>query len=73
MRLYAHQDRAGWDRLGALVDGELITAGQLQKHERRAGALTWQSVCCLVNDVDWRRDLDATIRRASRARGKARV
>ncbi|HEX5828760.1 MAG TPA: fumarylacetoacetate hydrolase family protein, partial [Candidatus Limnocylindrales bacterium] len=47
--------------------------GQLQKHERRAGALTWQSVCCLVNDVDWRRDLDATIRRASRARGKARV
>ncbi|HEY3335628.1 MAG TPA: fumarylacetoacetate hydrolase family protein [Candidatus Limnocylindrales bacterium] len=72
MRLYAHQDRRGDDRLGALVDGELLTAGQLQKHERDRSMLTWQSVCCVVNVDGWRAGLEATIRRAVR-KGATRI
>jgi 2-keto-4-pentenoate hydratase/2-oxohepta-3-ene-1,7-dioic acid hydratase in catechol pathway len=64
MRLYAHQDRAGEDRIGALVDGGLLTAGQLRKHERDGWATDAQSVCCLVNIDGWRVDLEATVRRA---------
>jgi 2-keto-4-pentenoate hydratase/2-oxohepta-3-ene-1,7-dioic acid hydratase in catechol pathway len=70
MRLYAHQDRAGEDRIGALVDGGLLTAGQLRRHERDDWGLTWQSVCCIVNVDEWRADLEATVRRAVRKGAK---
>jgi 2-keto-4-pentenoate hydratase/2-oxohepta-3-ene-1,7-dioic acid hydratase in catechol pathway len=70
MRLYAHQDRQGADRVGALVDGGLVTAGQLQKHERGATLQTWGSVCCLVSADDWRPDLETTLRRAIRKGAK---
>jgi 2-keto-4-pentenoate hydratase/2-oxohepta-3-ene-1,7-dioic acid hydratase in catechol pathway len=66
MRLYAHQDRRGEDRIGALVDGGLVTGGQLRKHERGSSTLTRQSVCCIVNVDGWRADLETTVRRAVR-------
>ncbi len=70
MRLYAHQDRRGEDRIGALVDEGLLTAGRLRRHERRPSMLTWQSVCCIVNVDGWRADLETTIRRAVRKGAK---
>jgi 2-keto-4-pentenoate hydratase/2-oxohepta-3-ene-1,7-dioic acid hydratase in catechol pathway len=70
MRLYAHQDRRGEDRIGALVDEGLLTAGRLRRHERRPSMLTWQSVCCIVNVDGWRADLETTVRRAVRKGAK---
>ncbi len=34
MRLYAYEDRFGDPRFGVLVDGQLLTGGQLEKRGR---------------------------------------
>jgi 2,4-didehydro-3-deoxy-L-rhamnonate hydrolase len=72
MRLYAHQTRSGLDRLGVLVDGGLLTGGRLARHAGRHGFQTYQSVCCLVADDDWRSPFGRMVRRATKAGVKPR-
>ena len=71
MRLYAHADRLGLPRVGALVDGELITGGQLARYERGAGVFTYGHPWQRVPADAWSRELERTIRRAVRG-GAAR-
>jgi 2-keto-4-pentenoate hydratase/2-oxohepta-3-ene-1,7-dioic acid hydratase in catechol pathway len=66
MRLYAHAGRDGSDRIGALVEGGLLTAGRLARLERVPSLDTWQSVCCLVNDGGWHPAWARLLRRAAR-------
>jgi acylpyruvate hydrolase len=44
MRLRTYRSRAGDDRIGAVVDGRLLTANSIDRIDR--GLLTWFSVCC---------------------------
>jgi 2,4-diketo-3-deoxy-L-fuconate hydrolase len=64
MRLYAYEGRSGEDRIGAIVDGGLLTGGQLRKHEGDGWTRTRQSVCCLVSAEGWRAGLETTVRAA---------
>ena len=74
MRLYAHADRLGMPRVGALVDGELITGGQLAKFEDTVD--TWSQTvffpCCQVTVPGWRKDFARTVRRAVKAKAARR-
>jgi 2-keto-4-pentenoate hydratase/2-oxohepta-3-ene-1,7-dioic acid hydratase in catechol pathway len=73
MRLYAHAGRDGSPRIGALVDGELITGGQLAHQERTPTLRTWQSPCCLIaGDDTWQADLEHLVDRASRRGARRR-
>ncbi len=72
MRLYAHAGRDGSPRIGALVDGALITGGQLARSERRPSLRTWLAPCCLIaGDQAWLDGMPRLIARASR-RGATR-
>jgi 2,4-didehydro-3-deoxy-L-rhamnonate hydrolase len=67
MRLYAHAGRDGSPRIGALVDGKLVTGGQLAKLERRPTLRTWLSPCCLIaGDTAWQDELARLIARTGR-------
>jgi len=67
MRLYAHAGRDGSPRIGALVDGALITGGQLAHQERTPTLRTWQSPCCLIaGDDSWKSDMEGLVARAIR-------
>lgn len=67
MRLYAHAGRDGSPRIGALVDGQLISAGQLAREERIPSLDTWQSPCCLIaGNERWQRDMARLVDRATR-------
>ncbi|MDP2350225.1 MAG: fumarylacetoacetate hydrolase family protein [Chloroflexota bacterium] len=72
MRLYAYQDRYGLTRTGALVDGLLITGGQLARFERRQTSRTRFGPCCEVIATGWQRDFERTVRRAVRGDAKRR-
>ncbi len=74
MRLYAHADRLGMPRVGALVDGELITGGQLAKFEPRDAPWS-QTVFFPGNQVvipGWRDPFERTVRRAVKAKATRR-
>ncbi len=74
MRLYAHADRLGMPRVGALVNGELITGGQLAKFE--PSDTPWsQTVFFPGNQVivpGWREAFERTVRRALKAKATRR-
>jgi 2-keto-4-pentenoate hydratase/2-oxohepta-3-ene-1,7-dioic acid hydratase in catechol pathway len=44
MRLYAYRTRAGLDRWGVLVDGGLLTGGQLERDGGLVGAWVWSNL-----------------------------
>ncbi len=44
MRLYAYRTRAGLDRWGVLVDGGLLTGGQLEREGGLVGAWVWTNL-----------------------------
>jgi 2,4-diketo-3-deoxy-L-fuconate hydrolase len=74
MRLYAHADRLGMPRVGALVDGELITGGQLAKFEPPKAPWS-QTVFFPCNQVivpGWRDSFERTVRRAVKAKATRR-
>ena len=64
MRFYAHLDRHGDDRIGALVDGQLLTGGTLSRVKGAWPLDTFQSICCLLDGNGWQRRSERTIRRA---------
>lgn len=74
MRLYAHADRLGLPRVGALVDGQLITGGQLAKFER--GPADWSQTllfpCCQVAEPGWQEPFEKTVRRAVKGGARRR-
>jgi 2-keto-4-pentenoate hydratase/2-oxohepta-3-ene-1,7-dioic acid hydratase in catechol pathway len=74
MRLYAHADRLGMPRVGALVDGELITGGQLAKFEPRdtPWSQTVYFPCNQVTVPGWRDAFERTVRRAVKAKATRR-
>lgn len=73
MRLYAHAGRDGSPRIGALVDGQLISAGQLARYERRPTLRTWLSPCCVIaGDDDWRDGMERLVTRAARRGARRR-
>jgi 2,4-diketo-3-deoxy-L-fuconate hydrolase len=72
MRLYAHADRDGRPRIGALVGDALITAGQLARYERRGSMDTWLSPCCLVIEDGWQRRFERLLSRAWRGGARRR-
>ena len=71
MRLYAHADRHGEDRIGVLTEDGLYTGGRLASTGRAWPLATYQSVCCLLADDDWRRGFER-MTRAARRRGPGR-
>jgi 2-keto-4-pentenoate hydratase/2-oxohepta-3-ene-1,7-dioic acid hydratase in catechol pathway len=72
MRLYAHADRHGEDRIGVLTDKGLYTGGRLAATDKGWPLATYQSVCCLLGTDDgWRREFER-MTRAAQARGAAR-
>ncbi len=73
MRLYAHAGRDGSPRIGAIVDGALITGGQLARFERRPTLRTWLAPCCLIaGDQAWQGEMRRLIARADRRRATRR-
>ncbi len=66
MRLYAYESRHGEPRIGALTRDGLLTGARLESLERRPTLLTWQSVCCLVNDPGWQPRFEHLVARAAR-------
>lgn len=76
MRLHAHRSRSGQDRIGALIDGGLVTGGQLARSARTRGAgatsSSYPSICCLLQDSDWQRSMEAAIKQARKA-GATRI
>jgi len=66
MRLYAYEDRHGEPRIGALTAKGLLTGSRLDRVTRGPSLLTWQSICCLVNDPAWAGSFGSLIRRARR-------
>ena len=72
MRLYAHADRHGEDRIGVLTDDGLYTGGRLASTDKAWPLATYQSVCCLLlTDDGWQREFER-MTRAARKRGAAR-
>jgi 2-keto-4-pentenoate hydratase/2-oxohepta-3-ene-1,7-dioic acid hydratase in catechol pathway len=72
MRLYAHEDRHGTPRIGVLVDGQLLTGGRLARHERGPWTQTVGFPADEVSWPGWRDRLEATVRRARKAKAKRR-
>jgi 2-keto-4-pentenoate hydratase/2-oxohepta-3-ene-1,7-dioic acid hydratase in catechol pathway len=73
MRLYAHAGRDGSPRIGVLVDGQLVTAGQLARQEPAPTLITWQSPCCLIaGDETWQPDMERLVARATRRGARRR-
>lgn len=74
MRLFAHADRLGMPRVGVLVDGKLITGGQLARHE--PDAAPWSQTLLFPSDQvvvpGWRDEFERTVRRAVKAKAKRR-
>ena len=74
MRLYAHADRVGMPRVGVLVNGELLTGGQLAKFEPRKAPWS-QTMFFPGNQVTvpgWREALERTVQRAVKAKARRR-
>ncbi len=67
MRLYAYRTRSGSDRWGVLVDGGLLTGGQLEREGKLVGAWLWSNldlgiVLGFADARWWRRLARATAR-----------
>ena len=83
MRLYAHEDRHGTPRIGVLVKAKgkkkgrrksyLLTGGRLARHERGPWTQTVGFPADEVAWPGWRKRLEGTVRRATKAKGKAKA
>ncbi len=73
MRLYAHLDRSGADRIGILTETGLMTAGQLSKRHTAWARSTFRSVCCVLAAGDWRSDFDRMLGAATDRGATARA
>ena len=66
MRLYAYESRHGEPRVGVLTPDGLLTGARLARMEREPTLLTWQSICCIVNDPGWHTDFGRLVASATR-------
>ncbi len=69
MRLYAYLDRSGRRRFGVLVDGGLLTGGQLEREGGLAELSTFLGIGGLVRiagdwGVEWQGDVESAVERA---------
>ena len=78
MRLYSYHDRKnGYQRFGVLVDGELITANDLER-KGRLELTTYYGIGGTIvfaadYDIDWRKEIKRAVDRAVRRGAKART
>ena len=74
MRLYAYRTRKGYEHLGVLVDGGLLTARQLERTGRDELGLRWgigwRLVVAQAEGRDWRAGLRPAIKAALRKGGR---
>ena len=78
MRLYAYRDRAhGYERFGVLVEGGLISAGDLERRGRLKLTTYYGIGGTIVfaadYDVDWRKEVERALERAVRRGAKPKL
>jgi 2-keto-4-pentenoate hydratase/2-oxohepta-3-ene-1,7-dioic acid hydratase in catechol pathway len=66
MRLYAYESRQDEPRIGALTPDGLLTGARLERLEREPTLLTWQSICCLLNDPGWHGQFEHLVSKATK-------